>query len=360
MPLPASRQHQFAVLDGLRGVVALSVLGFHLVQQHEETGLPFAGLAVDFFYMLSGFVMAFAYEHKLRTGAMDLKSFAWTRVVRLYPLLLLGTSTGIALALLAAATKGGMTYQQIAVSGLLSLLLLPSYVFPQWSTAFPFNMASWSLSFEVFASAVFAVIAPRLTTRVLIATVGVSALLLVGVAIRHGSIYGGYDQDNFGYGFGRVLFPFFAGVLIFRLRRRPRHAPLLAFGLFAATVAFLTIPGGTPDRMTLLGAMLVLPAVIFLGAALDVGPRLSRAFRFAGNLSYPLYILQSPILLVGQEALKHVHLGTAGLWLFGLAEAGVILGVAFAALVLFDVPIRRAIRGRSAARAPMLVKSGEA
>jgi peptidoglycan/LPS O-acetylase OafA/YrhL len=348
MPLPALRQHQFAVLDGLRGVVALSVLGFHLIQQHEATGLPFAGLAVDFFYMLSGFVMAFAYEHKLRTGAMDLKSFAWIRFVRLYPLLLLGTSSGIALALFAAAMKGDVSYHQIALAGLLGLLLLPSYVFPQWGSAFPFNMASWSLTFEVFANAVFAVIAPKLTLRVLIATVAVSALLLVGVAIRHGSIYGGYDQDNFGYGFGRVLFPFFAGVLIFRLRRRPRHAPILAFALFAAVIAFLTIPGGTPDRVTLLGVMLVLPAVIFLGAGLEVGPRLTRLFRFGGGLSYPLYILQSPILRLGEEALKHVHLGATGLWLFGLAEACVILGVAFAALVLFDVPIRRAIRSRTA------------
>ena len=248
----------------------------------------------------------------------------------------------------------------ISRTGLLGLLLLPSYVFPQWSSAFPFNMASWSLSFEVFANAVFAVIAPKLTMRVLIAAVVVSALLLVGVAIRHGSVYGGYDQDNFAYGFGRVLFPFFAGVLIFRLRRRPRHAPILAFALFAATIAFLTIPGGVPNRTTLLGAMLVLPAVIFLGAALDVGPRLSRVFRFAGGLSYPLYILQSPILLVGQEALKRLHLGTAGIWLFGLAEAAVILVVAFAALVLFDVPIRRAIRGRAALRTPIIAKGTEA
>ena len=142
-----TKAHRFALLDGLRGVAALVVLTFHLVQQHDLTALPFAGLAVDFFYLLSGFVVAFAYEQRLQSGAMGLTSFALVRITRLYPLILLGTTVGIALALLATTFKHSVTYQQVALSGTLALLLLPSYVFPQWETAYPFNMASWSLTF---------------------------------------------------------------------------------------------------------------------------------------------------------------------------------------------------------------------
>ena len=108
-----TKAHRFTVLDGLRGVAALVVLTLHLVQQHDLTALPFAGLAVDFFYLLSGFVVAFAYEQRLQSGAMGLVSFVRVRITRLYPLILLGTATGIALALVAAAFKHSVTYQQV-------------------------------------------------------------------------------------------------------------------------------------------------------------------------------------------------------------------------------------------------------
>ena len=357
MLAPASTKHQFAVLDGLRGFGALTVLGFHLLQQHVEGALPFAGLAVDFFYMLSGFVMAFAYEQRLRTGTMDLKSFAWIRFVRLYPLLFVGTSTGILFGFLAASVKHDVTFQQIAISGVLGLLLLPSYVFRQWGTAFPFNMAQWSLTFEVFANAIFAVIAPRLTTRLLIGLVAASAALLIALALKNGDTYAGFNQNNFVFGFARVMFPFFAGVLVFRFRRRPRHAPLVAIGLMIALVAFIMVPASHAGLLTLPYIILLFPAVIFLGAAVDVGPKLSNAFRFLGTLSYPLYILQSPILRAGQEVLKRRHFGLEGSIVFALIEATIVLAITYLALTYYDVPLRRLIRGRTTQRKPALVGS---
>ncbi|MCB8876461.1 acyltransferase family protein [Acidisoma silvae] len=357
MQVTTTRKHQFAVLDGLRGFGALTVLVFHLIQQHIVGILPFAGLAVDFFYMLSGFVMAFAYEHKLRSGAMDFKSFAGIRILRLYPLLFVGTMAGIVLGLLAAHVKHDVTYTQIAISGALGLVLLPSYVFPQWGTAFPFNMAQWSLTFEIFANAVFAAIAPKLTTRVLLGTLAVTALLLIASALVHGDIYGGYDKDNFIYGFTRVLFPFFAGVLVFRFRRSPRHAPWLAAGLIIALIAFLMLPPWHAGLFTLPYVILLFPAIIFLGAAAEVGPRVSAFFRFLGVLSYPLYILQSPILRIGEEVLKRKHFGLGGSIAFGLAEAAAALVISYLALTYYDVPLRRFIRARAARRRPALASS---
>jgi peptidoglycan/LPS O-acetylase OafA/YrhL len=357
MQLPGLRKHQFAVLDGLRGFGALTVLGFHLVQQHVSGALPFAGLAVDFFYMLSGFVMAFAYEQKLRTGSMSFASFAWIRFVRLYPLLFVGTSIGILLGFLAASVKHDVTYQQIALSGALSLFLLPSYVFSQWATAFPFNMAQWSLTFEIFANVVFAVIAPKLTTRVLIGLVALSAATLVALALLNGDTYAGFDKDNFGYGFARVMFPFFAGVLVFRFRRRPRHAPLIAVSLMIALVAFIMVPWWHAGLLTLPYIILLFPAIIFLGAAVEVGPKLSNAFRFLGTLSYPLYILQSPILRAGEEVLKRKQFGFGGSVVFAIFEAVIVLAITYLALTFYDVPLRRFIRGRLAKRQPTLVSN---
>jgi peptidoglycan/LPS O-acetylase OafA/YrhL len=238
----STKAHRFVVLDGLRGVAALVVLSLHLVQQHDLTVLPFAGLAVDFFYMLSGFVVAFAYEQRLRDCTMGLASFALVRIARLCPLLYLGTAGGIAIALFAAIFKGSVTCEEVAISGVLAFLLLPSYVFPQWESAFPFNMAGWSLTFELFVNALYGVIAPSLTSRRLVKWIACSAVVLIWVAVMNHGIAGGNNQNNFACGFGRVMFPFFAGVLLYRFRFPQRMAPRVGLVVILGLSGLLLVP----------------------------------------------------------------------------------------------------------------------
>jgi peptidoglycan/LPS O-acetylase OafA/YrhL len=343
----STKAHKFVVLDGLRGVAAFVVLSFHLVQQHDLTALPFAGLAVDFFYMLSGFVVAFAYEQRLRGGTMGLVSFAWVRIARLYPLALLGTLAGIVLGLLAAAFKDSITYQQLALGGTLALLLLPSYVFPQWETAYPFNMATWSLTFELFVNALYGVIAPRLTLARLITLIAGSAVVLVWVALMNHGIAGGNNQSNFGYGFGRVMFPFFAGVLLYRAKRPQRMAPRVGLGLILALAGLLLAPAGEAVVVSLVYVLLLFPAIIATGAAVEVGPKLTRACRLGGELSYPVYILQAPVIRIGHELLKHMHVGLFGACLFGIAQAIIVTIIAYFCLKLYDDPIQKYFKGRT-------------
>jgi peptidoglycan/LPS O-acetylase OafA/YrhL len=342
----STKAHRFVVLDGLRGVAALVVLSFHLVQQHDLTALPFAGLAVDFFYMLSGFVVAFAYEQRLQNGIMSLTSFAWVRIARLYPLFFLGTAAGIVLALLAATLKSSVTYQELALSGTLALLLLPSYVFPQWETAYPFNMASWSLTFELLVNALYGVIAPNLTSRRLIKLIACSAVVLVWVALMNHGIAGGNDQKNFAYGFGRVMFPFFTGVLLYRFRFPPRMAPWVGFGIILGLAGLLLAPVHEAGLTSLLYVLFLFPAIVAAGAAVEVGPRFSRACGLGGELSYPLYILQGPVLRVGEELLKRWHFSLIGSCLFGIAEAGIVAAVAYLALRFYDKPLQKYFRVR--------------
>ncbi|WP_158930079.1 acyltransferase [Acidisphaera sp. S103] len=345
-----TKAHRFAVLDGLRGVAALVVLTLHLVQQHDLTALPFAGLAVDFFYLLSGFVVSFAYERRLQSGSMDLASFARIRITRLYPLILLGTAMGIALALLAATVKLDVTYEQIALSGTLALLLLPSYVFPQWETAYPFNMASWSLAFELFVNAVYGVIAPHLTSRRLMILTACSAVVLAWVAFMNHGIYGGNNQGNFAYGFGRVMFPFFAGVLLYRCRISQHFASWIGLGLILSLAVLLLLPLHISGLFDLLYVVLLFPAIIAIGAAVEPGPRLAQGCRIAGELSYPLYILQGPVLRIGEELLRHWHFGLIGCWLFGIIEAGIVAEIAYLSLKFYDKPLQQyfKLKGRPA------------
>jgi peptidoglycan/LPS O-acetylase OafA/YrhL len=347
---PQTKVHRYLILDGLRGVAALVVLAFHLVQQHDLTALPLAGLAVDFFYLLSGFVIAFAYEGRLQSGAMTLRSFAWVRITRLYPLAVLGTSAGIALGLLAAMYKTNVTYHDIAVSGILGLLLLPSYVFPQWATAYPFNMASWSLTFELVVNLIYGMIAPYLTSSRLAKLTVCSAVVLVWVAAMNHGIAGGNDQSNFAYGFGRVMFPFFAGILLYRCRRPQRLAPWISFGLLLSLPVLLLAPVHQASLTSLIYVLLLFPAIIMAGAAIAPGPRLAPVCEWMGALSYPVYILQGPVLRAGEELLKHWQFGMRGSCLFGLAEASVVAAVAWFALRFYDKPLQRRFRMRATPR----------
>jgi peptidoglycan/LPS O-acetylase OafA/YrhL len=340
MPQSPQGLHRFLALDGLRGAAALVVLAFHLLQQRDLTALPLAGLAVDFFYTLSGFVIAFAYEQKLRSGRMRLPVFLWVRVERLYPLLLLGTLMGIAPAMLAVAFKGTITYHQVASSSVLALLLLPSYVFPQWDTAYPLNMASWSLTFELVANAIYAIMAPSLTLRRLVQLTFCSAILLIIVAYVNNGVAGGNNQDNFVYGFGRVLYPFFVGVLLFRLRLSWKIDSRTGILLTLALVGLLLAPVHDSGLTSVIYVLVIFPVVVGIGANVQPSAASAKIFRLFGNLSYPIYILQGPILRLGEEMLRHWQLTSPEFYLFTSIEGLVVLVFSYVAFVAYDVPLR--------------------
>lgn len=344
------------VLDGMRGIAAIVVLVFHLRQQHTLESMAYAPLAVDFFYVLSGYVVALAYGKRLASRAVTPAGFGLVRLRRLYPLAFFGTMLGIGLAAM-AALKGSVSLADVALAGGLALLLLPSPVFPQWPTAYPFNMAAWSLAFEAFANAVYALIAPRLTTLRLIALVAVSLGGLALLACAQGSIGGGNNRANFGWGFVRVMFPFFAGVLLQRLRAGPVTGPLMAYGLIAVLGAFLLAGFEKDWLLSLAYVALLFPALVWFGAQSRPSLRLAALCRWTGALSYPLYITQGPVLRAGEEVLKHVQFSPAGAIGFAVAEAAAAVAVALLASRYMDDAGRRVIdriaawRIRSPARA---------
>lgn len=332
------KQH-FALLDGLRGLAAIFVLFFHIVQQHSITALPRAGFAVDFFYLLSGFVIAYAYESRLAAG-MPLSTFFTIRMIRLYPLLFIGVLAGVALAVLSTIVTGFPAPIDVASASLLGLLLLPSYVFPQWSTAYPFNMAEWSLFFEFWVNLVYALIARFLTTRLLLSLVAVSGICLIVMAYWCGGIFGGNNQDNWHLGFIRVLFPFFMGVLLFRIPRPQIQSSTLALALgFLFVVSLLiVVPGGWVTDA--LYVCLLLPSFLFLGAALRASEKIASGSIFLGRLSYPVYILQGSLLRIGEEVKRRVHMSGTETFTLDVGQFIGIILIAYIALICFDEPLR--------------------
>ncbi len=342
---------RFHTLDGMRGLAAIVVLAFHIVQQRSMTALPFAGLAVDFFYVLSGFVVAHSYEARLAAGEISLREFARVRFVRLYPLAFLGIFLGVVLAVGAAAIKQTIGLGDIAAAAVFAFLLLPSFVFPQWPTAYPFNPAAWSLTFEALANAVYACIARRLANPVLLGILGFSAIALVWLAFARGGIAGGHDQADVLLGIPRVLFPFFAGVLLRRLPGARATGSGAGAVLILALLGVLIAPVGWGAVSSLACVMLLFPLLVWLGIANRPGPALGQVFAVLGALSYPLYITQAAVLRIGLEVLRRYPLSPAQFAVFALAEAACALILAWLAMRWFDAPLQRLLRQKGPARA---------
>lgn len=337
---------RFHTLDGMRGIAALVVLAFHIVQQRTLVALPFAGLAVDFFYVLSGFVVAHSYEARLAGGGLSLREFARLRFVRLYPLAFLGILLGTLLAALAAVVKGSVGLADVGAAAVLAFLLLPSFVFPQWPTAYPFNPAAWSLTFEALANLVFACIARWLSNAVLLMILLAGGAALAWLAQVQGGISGGHEQGTVLLGIPRVIFPFFAGVMLRRLPHGPRSGTLSAGTLMLVLLAALLAPSGWGAGSSLLCVVVLFPIVVWLGIANRPGPALERAFTVIGALSYPLYITQAAVLRLGLEVLRRYPLAPAQFALFALAEAACALALAWAAMRWFDGPMQHLLRRR--------------
>ncbi|RQH04725.1 acyltransferase family protein [Paraburkholderia dinghuensis] len=341
--------NRFILLDGLRGVAAFIVLVFHLIQQHTLTALPYAGLAVDFFYVLSGFVVACAYERKILSGQMQTRDFVETRIKRLYPLIFLSTSIGISIALLAVIFKDSITLLQLLKITALGLLVLPSFVLPQWQTAYPLNMASWSLTFEAFVNLVYISIVRQLTNKALILIVSLSWFALLFLAIHANGISGGNNQNAWPLGFLRVMFPFFAGVALYRFKRHQKESTATGIALLLSLAAILLANLPNYRVCSLIYVSIVFPAIVYIGSGIIVTYKINAISYWLGAISYPVYIMQGPILRIGEEVIKHIH-SNAMTWLVSISEFCVVVLVSWAALKFFDEPVQRIMRGQKRLR----------
>lgn len=344
MSRSSEKSHRFEVLDGLRGAAAFVVLIFHLVLQKSLTTLPYASLAVDFFYVLSGFVVAFAYEKRLQTEIMTVPGFLFIRLKRLYPLIFLGTLAGIILAIFAAFTKKTISLKEILEAGTFSLLVLPSFAIRRWPTAYPFNMASWSLTFEAFVNIVYGLIARHLSNLRLVALIILSALALIWLIYQNNGISGGNNQSGWAFGLIRVMYPFFIGILLYRFRPKVRLNSAASIVIMLVLCGMLLARWPNYTFTSAFYVFILFPAIVFIGAALHASVQISRFCKFSGTLSYPIYILQAPVLRIGEEALKHFHLSGAHLIAFDLIEGGSVILVAWLGLKFFDEPVQKMLK----------------
>lgn len=336
----------FLYLDFLRGCAAISVVWLHWFVGNGKTAFGMAATAVDFFFLLSGFVIAHASDGRINApgGRTD---FLLRRAIRLWPVILVGATLG----LLRAAARAVAEHR--GLDGLLAefvrtVLLVP----PLSGDLFPLNLVYWSLMFEVIGYVVYCTLLTRRFGNVacvllmLAGAVGLHAWAADMVAAPHVGV-----PVKLADGASRVAFAFPAGVLLARLLRGKAYridSAALRAGLAIVCLGIFALPSAlTNATAVFLIVAGLFPAIIVVGRGLACEGAWAVAARWFGELSYPLYAIHMPTMWVVGFVLKKLFpgLGLAA----GLPVFAVCMAAAAATLVYVDRPVRRLLGRKRAA-----------
>ena len=335
----------FEILDGLRGVAALAVVIFHFMEWiFPDSSQNFIGhgfLAVDFFFCLSGFVIGYAYDNRI--GKMGIGEFFKSRLIRLHPLVVLGSVLGL-LAFFLDPFASPIAYGagKIILLFICSLLLIPLPLMEDRAfNLFGFNAPSWSLFWEYLANIFYAFVLYKVGRRSLKVLTILAAAGICFVSYRAGNLLGGWSKDNFLDGGARVAYSFLAGLLVYRSNWIIKNR-LGFIGLSILLFLAFIMPGSEWNWLTEpLVVIFYFPLLVSLGAGSSLSPQLKKVCRFSGNISYPLYMTHYAAIWIYGNYYTNVKPPAAELTF--IIISGVILLVGFAYLVMrfYDIPVRK-------------------
>jgi peptidoglycan/LPS O-acetylase OafA/YrhL len=407
----ADTKKHYELLDGLRGVAALLVLWHHVFEGYSFAGggpilvVNHGYLAVDFFFILSGFVLSYAYDDRWGKS-LNFGSFLKRRLIRLHPMVVMGAVLGAITFLLQGSVQWDGT--RVATSVVMWALLISMFMIPAVpgtpreirgnGEMFPLNGTNWSLFFEYIGNLLYALFIRRLSTRWLRVLT-----ILLGVLLAFFSLFdvSGYNQLGIGWtldavnfvgGLLRMLFPFTMGMLISRefrendrlsagasARRTGLFRPLYVKGSFwictAVLVVLFHIPyieariplcaDGTLSGSGFFAAanfgalslnalfelfciMAVFPLLVVLAASGSMEGRRSQGVcNFLGDISYPLYAVHYPFMYLFYAYLIKNQVYTFGeTWPLALGVCALSILVAWLSLRFYDIPLRRALSRR--------------
>ena len=367
----------YELLDGLRGVAAILVVIYHIfeglafaeatngVGSGLITTLNHGHIAVDFFFILSGFVISYAYDD--RWTRMSVGAFFKRRLIRLHPMLLMGAAIGAASFFAAGCERWDGTIAPMSwviTALLLTMLMIPAvpgapYEVRGNGEMFPLNGPGWSLFFEYIGNICYALFMRRMSTKVLTfftLALGVAhAWFFIGDVSGYDMIGVGWtiDAANFWGGFIRMLFPLSIGMLLARTYR-PHKAKGAFWICTAALIAVFSVPYIPSEGSISLNSLyefgciaFIFPALIWLGAGDEAsgygGAGITvRVCEFLGSISYPLYIVHYPIMYIFYAWLIKNDIYTIqACWPTALLVIASSMIIAWLSLKFYDEPVRR-------------------
>lgn len=290
---------------------------------------------------------------------MPIGEFIKRRLVRLQPMIVVGSIIGAVLWAfqdysIYPILKEASLWQVmlVMVIGFTMIPLPPSADIRGWTEMYPLNGPAWSLYYEYVANLFYALGVRKLSNRALGALVAISGAGLVAFLLlgKRGDLIGGWtlDQYHITLGLTRVMFPFFAGVLLMRMGKRiSLHHAFLVSSLLLLLVLAMPRLGGTeaPWLNGLYEAFCVIvlfPLIVAIGAGdrAAEGPA-TRIAAFFGALSYPLYITHYPLMYIYTGWVADNNVSAERGAIVGAAVLAASVLVAWASLKLVDEPARR-------------------
>lgn len=361
---PDTKPH-YNILDGLRGVAAITVVCYHIFEayatSHLDQSINHGYLAVDFFFILSGFVVGYAYDDRWKT--MTTKEFIKRRIIRLHPMVVMGAVIGAIMFYFQGCSVwdvSKVTIIALFIATFINTLLIPATIGTEvrgLGEMYPLNGPSWSLFFEYIGNILYALFIRKLSTKALawvvfLAGCGLSAFAILG---PYGDICAGFSLTTIEFtgGFLRLLFSFSAGLLLTRIFK-PANVRGAFWICSLSIVVLLAVPRiGGAEHLWMNGLYdticfaLFFPLLVYLGASGKTTDKYtSRICEFLGDISYPLYMVHYPFIYLYYAWVKNDNL-TFSQSLPG--AAGVVIGsivLAYICLKWYDIPVRRYLTNR--------------
>ena len=362
----ADSKPHYDILDGLRGVAAVTVVWFHIFEayatSHLDQNINHGYLAVDFFFILSGFVVGYAYDN--RWGTMKTKDFIKRRIIRLHPMVAIGAVIGAVMFYSQGCSVwdvSKVTVMALFIATFFNMLLIPAAPGIEvrgLGEMFPLNGPSWSLFFEYIGNLLYVLFIRKFSTKVLAILVFIAGcgLATFAVAGPYGDICVGFSLTGIEFtgGFLRLLFSFSAGLLLSRIFKPADNIKGAFWICSLSIVVLLSLPRiGGAEHLWMNGmydtvcCVVFFPLLVYFGASGKSTDKFTTVMcRFLGDISYPLYMVHYPFIYLYYAWVKNENL-TFRESLPG--ALGVVIGsiiLAYICLRLYDVPVRKYLTNR--------------
>lgn len=340
-----TKQH-FDILDGLRGVAALAIVVFHFMEcVYTDATQNFIGhgfLAVDFFFCLSGFVIAYAYDNRIEK--LGMVEFFKSRLIRLQPLVIFGSILGL-LAFLFDPFGGQVALYstgKILLLFICSIFLIPFPVMEdRYFNLFGLNAPAWSLFWEYVANIAYAFILYKISRRYLLLLTVLAAIALCLVSYHAGNLLGGWSGDTFWHGFARISYSFSAGLLIYRSNWIIKnHLGFLSLAILLL-LAFLMPHFKWNWLAESIIVLFYFPLLVSLGAGATLSEGVKKICVFSGKISYPLYMTHYAFIWMFANYYTNNKPDSTALCFIVVVGTILLVCLAYLTMIIFDIPIRK-------------------
>ena len=343
-----SRQH-FQILDGLRGVAAVAVVIFHFMEiavpDYHQSFIAHAYLAVDFFFCLSGFVIAYAYDERLKQ--IGVWRFIKLRLIRLHPLVIIGSVIGLVAFVFDPFNDLYSTYATKTFGMFVASCLMIPYplVHERYFNLFHLNPPTWSLFWEYIANVFYALVLVKINNKLLWDLALVATAVLCFEANRSGFLGVGWGGDNIIGGGARVFYSFIAGILVYRsgwvIKSKLGFVGISVLLLLVFMIPFAEKTNPYVDSTA---AIILFPLLVALGAGAVLKPALQAVCKFSGEISYPLYMIHYPFIWLFMSWVELKKPSLSGMTIVIIIGVPLLIAFACAIMVWLDIPVRKFLK----------------